>query len=103
MTLADLEQFRDGPIHPQERRAALRFEQRQREDREQRQGCRIGRVVDRRSTAERMAEVMARQYRRKGRCMRQDLAEAGFTPQDIDAHQMLARSIAGRMLRDPGV
>lgn len=93
-----IERFRDGAIGPAERRAAMlrgnaMAEQIARTNALLRH-CRVGRMVDRRSTAEKIAQVMLRETRRKGCCTQRDLQDAGFSAAEIERHASAARAIA---------
>jgi hypothetical protein len=50
----------------------------------------------------RMAEVMRRAAVKRGRCYRQDLAEAGFSTAEINAHAEDARALAARQAEAMG-
>lgn len=100
-----IERFRDGAIGPQERNAAMRagaeMARRISETNETLRRCRIGRMVDRRSTAEKIAQEMLRCVRVKGDCTERDLLAAGFSQAEIAGHGSAAHAIArGIYVRD---
>jgi hypothetical protein len=51
---------------------------------------------------QRMAEVMRAAALKRGRCYRQDLAEAGFSTSQIDAYAEDARALAARQAEAAG-
>jgi len=101
MSIHQLERFKDGALGEHERQRAqqlgralaLRIE---RENFELRR-CRIGRVVDRLSPAERLARAMVGLVRSKGECLEIDLLDLDFTPAELRAHGNAARAIARRI------
>ncbi len=93
-----LEAFHDGRIPAAAYAAAGAADRAAREAQIRHWHCRIGRVVDRRPVPQRMAVVMAREYRLKLACTRDDLIAAGFSADDISAHAPVARGLAARMV-----
>lgn len=107
IALDQIERFRDGAIGPQERHAAMRagaaLAQRIHQTNETLRRCRVGRMVDRRSTAEKIAQEMLRCVRIKGDCTERDLRDAGFTRGDLEQHGSSAHAIArGLYVRQDG-
>ena len=56
---------------------------------------RPARPRDTRPLPQRMADRMVEAAKLRGRCHRQDLLQAGFSPAEIDTHAEAARALAG--------